>query len=75
MPRDYINIVNGLACLFWSCVLIVSVWRGKIPYQRRGTPPLGAVERHAAPRLFWALIAAMGVAAIWTGMAFFFPHR
>jgi len=62
---DNLNMMNGVACIFWSGFLLVSIYRQKIPFSRHGS-----VIRQESPQLFWLLIGIIGAIALWTGMAF-----
>ena len=64
-----LNWVNGVACIFWSGLLLASIYRQKIRYS--GT---GSVLQSESPKLFWLLVTAIGAVAIWTGAAFLL-HR
>jgi len=65
MIGDNLNLMNGVACIFWSGFLLVSIYRQKVPYSRHGS-----VVRRESPLLFWLLITVIGVIAVWTGAAF-----
>jgi hypothetical protein len=65
MIEGNINLLNGIACIFWSGFLLASIYRQKIRYSARGL-----VVRRESPKLFWLLIAGMGLIAAWTGVTF-----
>lgn len=65
------NVVNLIASVYWSIALIASVVSKKIPYTIRLDPiSVAWLERRKSPRLFWFVVAGMGLAAIWTGAVF-----
>ena len=59
------NLFNGIACVFWSGFLLVSLYRQKIPYSR-----YASVVRRESPKLFWVIVAANAAVIVWTGLAF-----
>ena len=60
-----LNLMNGIACIFWSGFLLASIYQQKIRYSAHGR-----VVRRDSPKLYWILIAAIGAIAVWTGVTF-----
>ena len=71
MIEGNLNLLNGIACIFWSGALLASIYWQRIPYNKQlGRVSIEWVMRRESPRLFWLLIAGMGAIAAWTGVTF-----
>ena len=71
MIEGNLNLLNGIACIFWSGALLASIYWQRIPYNKQlGRVSIEWVMPRESPRLFWLLIAGMGAIAAWTGVTF-----